>query len=215
MIILILDYGSGNIRSVYNSIMKTSSKFNKSLDVRVSNKLSHVKQADKIILPGVGSFDKCMNGLHKNKNLIGLLNDQIINKNKPFLGICVGMQILADFGFENKKTQGLSWIKGDVKNLKYLFNHTKDIKIPHMGWNNLNFNRKNKMFKSISKSDQFYFVHSYYFDVKHKEDIISNTYYGIEIPAIINKKNIYGFQFHPEKSGTSGINILYDWLNLS
>ena len=214
MNVLIIDYGSGNIKSVYNSVKKTLQNLNKYFVLKVSNNLSEIKKADKIILPGVGSFDQCMNRIIKINDLVETLNDQVITKRKPFLGICVGMQILADYGYENHKTKGLSWIDGDVKSLKKSRFVTQDLKIPHMGWNNLSINKKNNLFDNINDEDQFYFVHSYFFDIKHKKNIICNTKYGIDIPAIINKDNIFGFQFHPEKSGQSGLKILYNWLKL-
>lgn len=215
MFVLIVDYGSGNIKSVYNSLKKTLKNFNNSYDLKVSRNLLEIRKADKIILPGVGSFDQCMNRIRKISDLVETLNDQIITKRKSFLGICVGMQILANYGHENQKTKGLSWIDGDVKSLKNFICNSQDLKIPHMGWNNLNINKKNTLFDNITEEDQFYFVHSYFFDIKQKKNIISNTKYGINIPAIINRDNIFGFQFHPEKSGRSGLKILYNWLKFS
>ena len=208
MFVLIIDYGSGNIKSVYNSLKKTLQNLNKSFDLKVSNNLSEIKKADKIILPGVGSFDQCMNRITKINDLVETLNDQIIIKGKPFLGICVGMQILSDYGYENHKTKGLSWIDGDVVSLKKSTSDLQGLKIPHMGWNNLSINKKNNLFDNITDEDQFYFVHSYFFDIKHKKNIISNTKYGIDIPAIVNEDNIFGFQFHPEKSGINGLKLL-------
>ena len=216
MFVLIIDYGSGNIKSVYNSVKKTLNNYNISIEVKVSNNLLDIKNAYKIILPGVGSFNQCMDRINKIEDLVGTLNDQIIIKKKPFLGICVGMQILADYGYENKKTKGLSWINGEVKSLKNFTDHSQNLKIPHMGWNNLSVNSKTiNLLHDITDEDQFYFVHSYFFDIKNKKNIICNTKYGIAIPAIINVDNIFGFQFHPEKSGSSGLKILYNWLKLS
>ena len=125
------------------------------------------------------------------------------------------MQILADYGYENQKTKGLSWINGDVKPLKNFFDNSQNLKIPHMGWNSLSICKNNNLFNDITENDQFYFVHSYFFDITHTKYIICNTKYGINIPTIVNKDNIFGFQFHPEKSGTSGLKILYNWLKLS
>jgi glutamine amidotransferase len=215
MFVLIIDYGSGNIKSVYNSVKKTIHNFNKFSEVKVSRNLSEIEKADKIILPGVGSFDQCMNRITKIKGLLETLKDQVITKKKPFLGICVGMQILADYGYENKKTKGLSWINGDVKPLKTFLDNSQKLKIPHMGWNSLSIYKNNNLLNDITANDQFYFVHSYFFDIKQKKNIICNTQYGINIPAIVNKDNIFGFQFHPEKSGSSGLKILYNWLKLS
>ena len=215
MFVIIVDYGSGNIKSVYNSVKKTLLNFNRLSKVTVSNNLSEIRKADKIILPGVGSFDQCIDRIRKINDLVETLHDQVITKKKPFLGICVGMQILANYGYENKKTKGLSWINGDVKSLKKYLVYSQNLKIPHMGWNNLIINKKIDILDDITDEDQFYFVHSYFFDIKHNKNIICNTKYGINIPAIINEQNIFGFQFHPEKSGISGLKILNNWLKLS
>ena len=215
MFILIIDYGSGNIKSVYNSVKKTLYNSNKFFELKVSSNLSDVTKADKIILPGVGSFDHCINMIRKIDGLVETLNYQVVTKKKLFLGICVGMQILANHGYENQKTNGLSWIEGDVKPLKNYTANSQNLKIPHMGWNNLNIYKNSKLLNNITDDDQFYFVHSFFFDIKHNVNIICNTKYGIDIPAIINKDNIFGFQFHPEKSGNSGLKILYNWLELS
>ena len=215
MFVLIIDYGSGNIKSVYNSVKKTLQSYNKFAKIKVSSNLVEIKKADKIILPGVGSFDQCMNRIKKINDLVETLNYQIVTSKKPFLGICVGMQILADYGYENRKTKGLSWINGNVKSLKNFTDHSQNLKIPHMGWNNLIINRENNLLNNITNEDQFYFVHSYFFDIKNKRNIICNAEYGINIPAIVNEDNIFGFQFHPEKSGISGLKILYNWLILS
>ena len=215
MFVLIIDYGSGNTKSVYNSVKTILKNFDRFSEVKVSNNLSEIKKADKIILPGVGSFDQCMNRIKKIKDLVETLKFQVITKKKLFLGICVGMQILADNGYENKKTKGLSWINGDVKPLKNFITTSKKLKIPHMGWNNLSFYKSNNLLDEITNDDQFYFVHSYFFDIKNKNNIICDTNYGINIPAIVNKDNIFGFQFHPEKSGSSGLKILYNWLKVS
>ena len=215
MFVLIIDYGSGNTKSVYNSVKTILKNFDRFSKVKVSNNLSEIKKADKIILPGVGSFDQCMNRIRKIKDLVETLKFQVITKKKLFLGICVGMQILADHGYENKKTKGLSWINGDVKPLKNFITTSKKLKIPHMGWNNLTFYKSNNLLDEITNDDQFYFVHSYFFDIKNKNNIICDTNYGINIPAIVNKENVFGFQFHPEKSGSSGLKILYNWLKVS
>ena len=215
MFVVIIDYGSGNIKSVYNSVKKTLQNFNKSYELKVSKNLSEIKKADKIILPGVGSFDQCMNRIRKTNDLVETLYDQVIIKKKLFLGICVGMQILADHGYENRKTKGLSWINGEVKPLKNFIDYFINLKIPHMGWNNLSFYEHNYLLDDITNNDQFYFVHSYFFDIKHKKNIIGITKHGIDIPAIVNQDNIFGFQFHPEKSGRSGLKILYNWLKLN
>ena len=177
MFVLIIDYGSGNIKSVYNSIKKTLYHHNKFFKLKVSSNLSDIKKADKIIFPGVGSFDNCMNRIRKINDLVETLNYQILTKNTPFLGICVGMQVLADYGYENQKTNGLSWISGDVKPLKNFLGHTQTLKVPHMGWNNLNIYKYNKLLDDITDNDQFYFVHSFFFDINQNENIIFNNKY--------------------------------------
>ena len=161
MFVLIIDYGSGNIKSVYNSVKNILQSFDSFSKVKVSNNLLDLKKADKIILPGVGSFDRCMNRIEKLNDFVETLKFQVIEK-KLFLGICVGMQILADYGYENKKTKGLSWINGDVKPLKNFIPTSQNLKIPHMGWNNLSIYKNNSLFDNISVDDQFYFVHSYF-----------------------------------------------------
>ena len=214
MFVLIIDYGSGNIKSVYNSVKRTLHNFNKFSEVKVSRNLSEIEKADKIILPGVGSFDQCMNRIRKINDLVETLKYQVVTKKIPFLGICVGMQILAYHGYENQKTKGLSWINGDVKPLKNFINHSENLKIPHMGWNNLSIYKNSKLFDNITDNDQFYFVHSYFFDIKHKKNIICSTKYGIDIPTIVNQDNIFGFQFHPEKSHKFGQKLLKQFLLL-
>ena len=154
MFVLIIDYGSGNIKSVYNSVSRALHNLNKFSEVKVSRSLSEIEKADKIILPGVGSFDQCMNRIRKIKDLEETLKDQVITKKKPFLGICVGMQILADYGYENKKTKGFSWINGDVKPLKNFLDNSQKLKIPHMGWNKLSIYKNNNLFNDITDNDQ-------------------------------------------------------------
>ena len=214
MLILIIDYGSGNVKSVYNAFKLVLDKVNLKYDIKVSNSRNDINNCDFIILPGVGSFKNCKNNIFQKEGLVDTLSENVLNKFKPFLGICVGMQLLADFGFENGKHKGLGWINGNVK----LLNNKKNInsnqfKIPHMGWNNIKLIVKDKLFKNINKNEQFYFVHSYYFDIKKKENILAYTNHGMNIPAVIKKENIYGLQFHPEKSGISGQKILFNWLN--
>ena len=161
MVVLILDYGSGNIKSVFNSVKKALN-LTLNYDVKVSSNFKDIEISDKIILPGVGSFDQCMKLLKKLDGIFETLHQEVINKKKPFLGICVGMQILADFGYENVKTRGLSWIDGDVKSLKNYIKTKKELKIPHMGWNNLDIENNIPILGDISYSDQFYFVHSFF-----------------------------------------------------
>ena len=213
MNLLILDYGSGNIKSVYNSLKFVLDKIDKRYEIIVSNSTKDISKSDFIILPGVGSFQHCKESIFKYVGLVDALYETVLIKCKPFLGICVGMQLLADFGLENGKHEGFGWVKGEVKSLGKQVNLTHyNLKIPHMGWNNLEIISKDNILKDISKYDQFYFVHSYYFDAVNAENIIALTKYGKNIPSIIKRENIYGLQFHPEKSGYSGQKILKNWI---
>jgi len=129
------------------------------------------------------------------------------------LGICVGMQLMAEYGLENGKTNGLGWIKGIVKHLDWFGNCKKNkLKIPHMGWNNVKVNIKNKLFDKVNEEEQFYFVHSYFFETGNRNNILATSYYSFDFPSVISKENIIGVQFHPEKSGNSGQKVLTNWL---
>lgn len=214
MIILILDYGSGNLKSVYNSVKTTLNDSKRNFRILVSSNLEDIRKSDKIILPGVGSFNHCIENLIKKDGVLELLKERVLFNLKPLLGICVGMQMFANFGYENKKTKGLNFIDGYVKNIKHSIKNNENVKIPHMGWNTLNFQKHHPILNSISKNAYFYFVHSYYFIIKNRNNIIATTNYSLEIPSIIKKDNICGFQFHPEKSGKFGLKILNNWLML-
>ena len=209
MNIIILDYGSGNIKSVFNSFKYALNNLKIKHTIKVSASKKDIDNSSFIILPGVGSFENCINNLKKKKNLIDTIEKNVFQKNKPFLGICVGMQLLSDYGHENGKYSGLGWIGGEVRHLNERYNFSfNNLKIPHMGWNKLDVKSYDMVFDNISEVDRFYFVHSYFFDVKNKKNLIAETNYGFHVPAIIKKDNIYGFQFHPEKSGLSGQKII-------
>ena len=139
--------------------------------------------------------------------MIEELNNYVINKKKPFFGICVGMQLLADNSLENGNHEGLGWIKGTIKKLP-----SKKLKMPHMGWNSIEVLNKNM--KIYPKETDYYFVHSYYFNCKNKENILAKTNYGIDFPSIVNKENIYGLQFHPEKSSEQGLDIIKNFIEI-
>ena len=216
MNLVIIDYGSGNLRSVENAF-KNSVKTNKlKFNIEVTNKLDLISKADHLVLPGVGSFPDCKKGLEDIDGLIKLLTNQIINKRKKFLGICVGMQLMVDFSLEKQRTEGFRWLDGYFKKIKkkgldYL---SRDYKIPHMGWNNLQIEYKNHpILENISEGEQFYFVHSYALESRQTNQIIANTNYSQKIPAIIGKENYIGVQFHPEKSNKSGLSLLKKFLN--
>jgi len=168
-------------------------------------------------LPGVGSFPDCKRGLVQIDGLIETLQEEILIKEKLFLGICVGMQLMTDYSLEKIKTSGLSWLEGHLKKIDnsgsdYLGNK---FKLPHMGWNNLEIlDNFHPFLKNISNKDQFYFVHSYYLTKSIKQEVLANTIYSHDMPAIIGKKNFFGVQFHPEKSGLAGQKIISNWLSL-
>ena len=208
--VVIINYGSGNIKSVFNAI-KTVVE-NKYENVSVSSEAREIKNASHIILPGVGSFKSCVDGL-KSIGIHEQLNEIILHQKIPFLGICVGMQMLATRGFEKGSFPGLNWIKGEVRKINI---QDKKIKIPHMGWNKLNFKVENDFIKTLKRIINFksedeisaYFVHSYNFYVEDEGERIITTHYGEELSAMVCKENIIGTQFHPEKSHYFGLAFL-------
>ena len=214
MNLVIIDYGSGNLRSVENSF-KNSVRANKlEFKIHVTNKLDLISKADHLVLPGVGSFPDCKKGLENIDGLTKLLTNEVINRRKKFLGICVGMQLMVEFSSEKKRTKGFCWLDGNFKKIKtegldYLGRHYK---IPHMGWNNLQIEYEHPILENIAENEQFYFVHSYALESKRTDQIIAKTIYDKKIPAIIGKENYIGVQFHPEKSGNSGQKFIYNWL---
>ena len=216
MNIVIIDYGSGNLRSVVNAFLESIKNNNLNYKLLLTNDIKIINSADYIVLPGVGAFKDCMDRLSQIDDLIKVLEYKVLSEKKPFLGICVGMQMLAEHGLEKKKSKGLGWLKGIVEEIKI---DTKDyldrnFKIPHMGWNNLKVEfDKHPVLKNIDDNDQFYFIHSFYFKSLLKTDIIATTNYGIDIPSVIGKENFMGVQFHPEKSSISGQKIITNWLN--
>ncbi len=215
MNLVIIDYGSGNLRSVENAFKNTVDTNELKFTIQVTNKLELISKADHLVLPGVGSFPDCKKGLVEIAGLINLLKNEVINNRKKFLGICVGMQLMVDYSLEKQRTEGFCWLDGCFKKIKtkgldYL---GRDYKIPHMGWNNLEIVNKHPILENISESEQFYFVHSYALESKETKQIIANTNYIQKIPAIIGKENYIGVQFHPEKSGNSGQKFIYNWLN--
>ncbi|AOY75554.1 Imidazole glycerol phosphate synthase subunit HisH 1 [Clostridium formicaceticum] len=190
----IIDYGMGNLRSVEKAFEKMGYK------AFVSDKIEELKEAEALIIPGVGAFYDAMKNL-KDKGLESWILKEV-EKGKPFLGICLGMQILFAYGYEVEKTKGLDMIPGDIVKIP------AGRKIPHMGWNQLNITAESEILKGIESNQYVYFVHSYYAKPQEEHVVKAVTDYGIDIPAVVEKGNIYGLQFHPEKSGDTGLQIL-------
>ena len=200
-LIAIIDYHMGNLRSVEKAFQKIGAQ------VVITNDPRLIRHADKIVLPGVGAFKEGMGKL-KALNLIAFLNEEVIGNKKFFLGICLGMQLLGSKSYETEETPGLNWIQGDV--VKFEGEH---LKVPHVGWNNISFVKTKAVFENIPDQTDFYFVHSYYFKPE-TEYVVSLTNYGIDFASAVNKENIYGCQFHPEKSQKFGLEILKNFVNL-
>ena len=194
--ICIIDYGSGNQKSLYNLIDYLG------YNVCLSRREQDISDSTHLLLPGVGSYVDLMERINY-LNLNDLINEHVLIKKKPFLGICVGMQVLSTFGNENNRIKGLDFIEGEVRKI-----NSRGLKIPHIGWNNIYLKKNSFSGSEIFFNLDFYFLHSYVFEPKDKNNIIGFTEYGETFPSIINKENIWGFQFHPEKSQQAGQIIL-------
>lgn len=196
--IAVIDYGMGNIASILNMYKRIDRR-----DVFLTKDPAVINSADKIILPGVGAFDNGMKNLHES-GLIPLLNERVLKEKIPVLGICLGMQLLFDKSEEGKEA-GLGWIEGEV--YKFQQNETSSLKIPHMGWNYITPVNSSPLFERESKM-KFYFVHSYYARCKNAENVIATCDYNGKFDCAVQKRNIYGVQFHPEKSHKFGMDLL-------
>tara|TARA_B110000967_G_C18723804_1_gene479026 strand:- start:125 stop:760 length:636 start_codon:yes stop_codon:yes gene_type:complete len=211
MLLTVVDYGVGNLRSIAKSIEKANLENNLNYSVKISSDINDIKKADKLVLPGQGSFKGCREGIESIKGLDEELNESVINKKKPIYGICAGMQLFGTIGYEEEKTLGFNWIEGDVVKIKP---GSDNLKVPHMGWNELNVKNLFEVFKNVDEKSHAYFIHSYEFLPKNKSVVSLSTNYGKEIVAAISYKNIYGSQFHPEKSQSTGIKILTSFLKI-
>lgn len=194
----IIDYGVGNIKAFAN-IYK-----NLNIPFKIVKDISGFENITKLILPGVGSFDHAMTSL-ENSGMREKLDELVLEKKIPVIGICVGMQMLAKSS-EEGILNGLGWIDGIVK--KFDKSKIKNAPLPHMGWNNLKIEKKNKIFDNLEENPRYYFLHSYYFECENKEDVIATATYGEKFDCMINHKNIYGIQCHPEKSHHNGMQLL-------
>ena len=208
MKVTIVDYNSGNISSVINSFSEVAKD---KVNIEVTSDLGKIKSSDKLVLPGQGSFKSCLDALQKINGLTDTLNDFVINKKKPLLGICVGLQMFADVGYEETETKGFGWISGKVSKID---NQDGKYKLPHIGWNQINIIKKSKIFKKIENNSHMYFVHSYEFIPDDKNVISAITEYSSKIVCSVEKENIFGTQFHPEKSDKTGLNLIKNFLDL-
>jgi glutamine amidotransferase len=208
MKVTIIDYNSGNIRSVINSFEEAAQD---KVNIEVTSDLNKIKSSDKVVLPGQGSFKSCIDALNSINGLVDTLNEFAIKDKKPLLGICVGLQIFADTGYEVSETKGLGWISGKVSKID---NQNRQYKLPHIGWNEIKIIKESKIFKDIKNNTHMYFVHSYEFIPKDKNVISATTDYASNIVCSIEKENIFGTQFHPEKSDKDGLKIIDNFIKL-
>ena len=206
--ITIVDYGLGNILSAKQSFKKIIIESKIKAKVLISNIPEEINNSTHVVLPGQGAFKSCIRGLKKIEGMVDALKDFALIKKRPFLGICVGMQLLATDSEENGKHDGLNWIVGNIKKLP-----DKKLKMPHMGWNEV-IPKKITNNNLVVEEKDYYFVHSYYFDCKDSNNIMAYSKYGIDFPSIVFKENIYGVQFHPEKSSTQGLELIKSFVEL-
>ena len=208
MNVTIVDYNSGNISSVINSFKEVAKE---KVNIEVTSNLSSIKSSDKVVLPGQGSFKSCVDALKKINGLVDTLNEFAVSNKKPLLGICVGLQMFAEVGFEETETKGLGWISGKVSKID---NQNGEYKLPHIGWNQISIVKDSKIFKGIENNSHMYFVHSYEIVPEDKNVILATTDYSSNIVCSVEKENIFGTQFHPEKSDKIGLKIIDNFINI-
>ena len=208
MKVTIVDYSSGNISSVVNSFKEVGQNKAK---IEVTSDLEKIKASDKIVLPGQGSFKSCVDALNKISGLNDTLNEFVTVNKKPLLGICVGLQMFADVGYEETETKGLGWISGKVSKID---NQNGKYKLPHIGWNQINILKDSKIIQNIEDNSHMYFVHSYEFIPKDNRVISATTDYSTKVVCSVEKENLFGTQFHPEKSDKTGLKIINNFINL-
>ena len=210
MSISVIDYGSGNLKSAAKALELAANNINANSKIVVTSDPKIIKQSEKIVLPGQGSFRDCYLGIKKIPGLDETLNEFVLEKKKPILGICVGMQLFAKIGYESQETKGFGWIDAEVRKIN---NMNKKLKLPHMGWNEIELKKDCFLFSNVKDKSHFYFIHSYEFMTKQKDCVVAKTNYGNSIIVSVAKENIIGTQFHPEKSQKNGLIILENFLN--
>ncbi len=207
MTTVIVDYNSGNLRSAEKSFQRMADEVGAG-SIIVSSDPDVVRQADRVVLPGVGAFADCRRELGAIDGLFGAIEEQV-NTGKPFMGICVGMQLMAKYGLEHGRHTGFGWIDGHVEHLQP---GDKSLKIPHMGWNALHLETNHPVFAGLNKGDHAYFVHSYHLVPENPADLLATVDYGGQITAAVGHENIVGTQFHPEKSQATGLRLIANFL---
>ena len=209
MSIAVIDYGSGNLKSAAKALEAAANNINLDSKIIVTSDPKIIKECKKIILPGQGSFRDCYLGIKKIAGLEDALNEFVLVKKRPIFGICVGMQLFGNIGYESQETRGFGWINGEVRKIN---NINKTLKLPHMGWNQIELKKDFVLFSNLKNKSHMYFVHSYEFITKEKDCIVATTNYGNSITVAVAKENIFGTQFHPEKSQKNGLIILENFL---
>ena len=208
MNVTIVDYQSGNLSSVINSFTEVAKG---KVNLKVTSDIKKIKSSDKIVLPGQGSFKSCVDSINSISGLVDTLKDFAITKKKPLLGICVGLQMFADVGYEEAETKGLGWIPGKVSKID---NKNGKFKLPHIGWNEIEIQKESEIYKNIKNKSHMYFVHSYEFIPEDKSVISGTTDYSSKIVCSVEKGNLFGTQFHPEKSDKTGLKIIENFIKL-
>ncbi len=212
MSVVIIDYGSGNLHSALSSFARASRESGLDLDIRLSRDPEEVRKAQRIVLPGVGAFADCYRGLHAVAGLREAMEESVLQKGRPFFGICVGMQMMAERGLEHGEHEGLGWIAGQVEKIEP---DIAGLKIPHMGWNTLNRINDHPLLQGIALGPDglhAYFVHSYHFRTTRRADDLLETDYGGPVTAMVARDNMVGTQFHPEKSQKLGLALIANFL---
>jgi imidazole glycerol-phosphate synthase subunit HisH len=210
--VVIIDYGSGNLHSAAKAFERAAREGGSNSEIVVSARAEDVKSADRIVLPGVGAYADCKRGLDAVPGMRDALEDAVRKKARPFLGICVGMQLMSECGREFEVTEGLGWIKGEVRAIAP---NDKSLKIPHMGWNTLNVATPHALLDGIATGAaglHAYFVHSYHLEPSERRVVVAETDYGGPVTAMIADDNMAGTQFHPEKSQSLGLKLLANFL---
>lgn len=205
----IIDYGSGNVRSVQRALEAAANHHEIRLDVVLTDDPDRIRQADRIVLPGVGHYADCAAGLSQRTGVTEALNEAVFRSRRPFLGICVGMQLMADVGREDVETRGLGWIPGAVERITP---SDPNLPVPHMGWNTLTDMRDHPLFNGLGPEPHVYFVHSYALKAEKRDHVAARCDYGGKFVAAVARDNLFGAQFHPEKSQKAGQLLLANFL---